>query len=95
MKNYSIKLITLFLIAVGCNQNKPVQSDVVAVTQKKTRISGDAELAGANILAFGPDNVLFIGDSKGAKVLAVQTEAQVLIDPGPYYLVGVDTLVAE
>ena len=95
MKNYSIKLITLFLIAVGCNQNKPVQSDVVAVTQKKTRISGDAELAGANILAFGPDNVLFIGDSKGAKVLAVQTEAQELKDPVPYNLEGFDTMIAE
>lgn len=34
---------------------------------------GQLELQSANVLAFGPDGILFIGDAKAAKIYAVQT----------------------
>jgi hypothetical protein len=34
---------------------------------------GKLELQSANVLAFGPDGILFIGDAKAAKIYAVQT----------------------
>lgn len=35
--------------------------------------SGKAELESAGVLAFGPDGILFVGDSQGAKVFALDT----------------------
>jgi hypothetical protein len=35
--------------------------------------SGKAELQSAGVLAFGPDGILFVGDSQGAKVFALDT----------------------
>ena len=52
-------------------------------------------LNGANVLAFGPENVLFIGDSKAAKIHAVKTEATALKDPVPFNLEGFDIAVAK
>ncbi|MEM9897341.1 MAG: hypothetical protein AAF789_13310, partial [Bacteroidota bacterium] len=52
-------------------------------------------LSGANILTFGPDNVLFVGDSKSAVVYAFETEATELKDPTPYNFFGVDKKIAE
>ena len=34
---------------------------------------GKAELQSANVIAFGPDGILFVGDSKAAKIIALQT----------------------
>ncbi len=34
---------------------------------------GKLELQSANVLAFGPDGILFVGDAKAAKIYAVQT----------------------
>ncbi len=34
---------------------------------------GKLELQSANVLSFGPDGILFVGDSKAAKIYAVQT----------------------
>jgi len=42
--------------------------------------SGKAELKSAGVLAFGPDGVLFVGDSMGGAVFAIDTEDR---KPGP------------
>ena len=55
----------------------------------------DISLPGATVLAFGPDNVLFIGDSKGAMVHAVSTEAEEVKDPVPFNLVDFDRILAK
>ena len=52
-------------------------------------------LTGANIMTFGPDNVLFVGDSKSAVVYAFETKATELKDPTPYNFFGVDKKIAE
>lgn len=51
-------------------------------------------LEGANVLAFGPNNVLFIGDSKNGVLHAVETEAAEVKDPIPYNLLGIDSKIA-
>ncbi|MEO1518736.1 MAG: hypothetical protein AAFV95_27225 [Bacteroidota bacterium] len=53
------------------------------------------EMAGATVLAFGADNVLFIGNSKEAKVHAVKTEATPLENPVPFNMEGFDVMLAE
>ena len=53
------------------------------------------ELEGAGVLAFGPDNILFVGDSKAARVHAVKTEATALKDPVPFNLEGFDVTLAK
>lgn len=60
-----------------------------------TEKTKEITLSGASVLAFGPDNVLFVGDSKAGKVLAVQTEATELKDPVPYNLEDFDLQLAE
>lgn len=52
-------------------------------------------LPGATVLAFGPDNILFIGDSKGGIVHAVKTEAQEVKDPVPYNFLDFDLEIAK
>ena len=52
-------------------------------------------LPGATVLAFGPDNVLFIGDSKGAVVHAIKTEGQEVKDPIPFNLTDFDRVIAK
>ncbi len=53
------------------------------------------QLSGANVMAFGPDNVLFVGDSKGGKILAIPTEATNTEDPIPYNFLDFDLRLAE
>ena len=63
----------------------------------KTTSSEDktSKTMGANVLAFGPDNVLFIGDSKAGMVHAVATEGAALKDPVPYNFLNFDLKLAE
>ena len=52
-------------------------------------------LTGATVLTFGPDNVLFIGDSRGGRVHAVMTEAQELKETVPFNHLDFDRKIAE
>ena len=62
---------------------------------KATQPLDNTELPGATVLAFGPDNVLFIGDSKGGVVHAVSTEATEVKDAIPYNLTDFDRMLAK
>ncbi|MEO0507297.1 MAG: hypothetical protein AAF090_14175 [Bacteroidota bacterium] len=92
-----ITLLGLFLlVSIGCKDqsiNLPTTADS---TDKSSIVLDDKVwLNGANVLAFGPDNVLFIGDSKAGKLHAVQTQANELKDAIPYNLEGFDMLMAK
>ena len=52
-------------------------------------------LTGAHVLAFGPDHVLFIGDTKAATVHAIATEATEVSDPVPFNFLDFDLKIAE
>jgi len=52
-------------------------------------------LDGANVLAFGPDQVLFVGDSKLGKVHAMSTTAVEVKDPVPFGVKGLDRKIAS
>lgn len=55
----------------------------------------EISLPGATVLAFGPDNVLFIGDSKAAMVHAIPTNAEALTDAVPFNLTDFDLKLAK
>ncbi|MEN1784768.1 MAG: hypothetical protein AAGF77_06460 [Bacteroidota bacterium] len=66
--------------------------------QKAAETAIDLEkvsLPGATVLAFGPDNVLFVGDSKAAVVHAIPTASQPLKDPVPFNFMDFDLKLAE
>lgn len=52
-------------------------------------------LTGATVLAFGPDNVLFVGDSKSGMVHAIVTDANEVSDPVPFNYRDFDLKIAE
>ena len=88
----------LVLLAISCKQgesNNFADSSVGSESEGKTILSNDTKLPGASILAFGPDNVLFVGDSKGAKIYAIPTQAEELKDAIPYNMEGFDRKMAE
>ncbi|MEM9544725.1 MAG: hypothetical protein AAGA77_02065 [Bacteroidota bacterium] len=80
-----------FLVIVSCNQkitdtsSRPIRPTV--------DLSGKT-LTGASVLAFGANNVLFIGDSKASKVYAIPTTAKAVKDPVPFNNFGIDRKIA-
>ncbi|HAA19187.1 MAG TPA: hypothetical protein DCP28_10595, partial [Cytophagales bacterium] len=52
-------------------------------------------LPGATVLAFGPDHVLFVGDSKSGTVHAIATEATELSEPVPFNFMDLDGKIGE
>ncbi|MEO1435458.1 MAG: hypothetical protein AAFV80_07970 [Bacteroidota bacterium] len=77
----------------GC---QPVdQSETLTSSTNNAPKLDDFAFAGANVLAFGPDQVLFVGDSKNAVVHAIETSGDTLADPVPYNLIGIDQSIAK
>ncbi|MEM8762834.1 MAG: hypothetical protein AAGD88_03415 [Bacteroidota bacterium] len=98
MKFQPILLLLLVACITACKQGGTkdmAQTDTESETPNTVEISNEAKLSGASILAFGPENVLFIGDSKGARIHAVPTEAAELKDAVPFNMEGFDILLAE
>jgi hypothetical protein len=56
--------------------------------------AGKAELKSAGPLAFGPDGILFVGDSAGAAVLAVDTGDRKAAPGGTVEIIGINEKVA-
>ncbi|MEM1321592.1 MAG: hypothetical protein AAGG75_15145 [Bacteroidota bacterium] len=90
-------LLLLFgvLIMSSCNQKSNENAVTAKATTSTTADLDQYKIAGATVLAFGADNVLFIGDSKAAKVHAVKTSAEALKDPVPFNMEGFDVLLSE
>src|SRR5688572_4159585 len=45
--------------------------------------NGTPDIQSINALAFGPDGILFIGDSKNASVIAIDTKDKTKVDKAP------------
>lgn len=59
-------------------------------------VMGDPGIASINALAFGPEGILFVGDSKNATVYAIDTEDTEAVEKAePVSLKQVDKLIAE
>ena len=56
--------------------------------------SGKAEIQSAGVLAFGPEGILFIGDSMGASIYAIDTMDRVESKAGTVSIKGVNEKVA-
>jgi len=87
----SFFLVSLFTI-ISCHQK---MTDVAAkVNMPSINLTGKT-LAGATVMAFGPDNVLFVGDSKAGVIHAIPTKATTLKDPVPFNGHGIDRKIAS
>lgn len=84
------------LLSMGCKETANNQLAVADNEEKSLlAINDNTSIDGANVLAFGPDNVLFIGDSKAGKLYVVPTKAKALKEPIPYNMERFDILMAN
>ncbi|MEM9336705.1 MAG: hypothetical protein AAGA35_02525 [Patescibacteria group bacterium] len=95
MKQYIVIGLLAVVLGFGAYFMAEETSSTDPAGPVKTTIDTNYQLPGASVLAFGPEHVLFIGDSVGASVTAVETEATELTDPIPYNLEGFDSQLAE
>ena len=56
--------------------------------------SGKVQLTSAGPLAFGPDGILFVGDSTGARIVAIDTQDTKPAETAKINVEGVDTKIA-
>lgn len=96
IKNQMLMLGAALLLLTSCEQKA---SEQTALNEKKDAVATSYleqnVFTGADVLAFGPDNVLFVGDSKGGLVYAIATAGTELKDPMPYNMEGLDLLLAK
>lgn len=94
VKLISLSLILVALVAVSgfVLLDKDAGSDGTETVLMSTE---DIELPGATVIAFGPENVLFVGDSKAGVVHAISTEAEELKDAVPYNFIDFDLALAK
>ncbi len=85
--------VVCLLWAISCKD--PSVASKEEEQEPSALMNGNSLISGANVLAFGPDNILFIGDSKAGKLHAVPTQAQELKDAIPYNMEGIDILLAK
>jgi len=81
-----------FLAIISCNQKITDASS--KVNQSAINLTGKT-LAGATVLSFGPENVLFVGDSKEGVVHAIPTKATVGKEPIPFNGHAIDRKIAS
>lgn len=86
-------LVFTLLFVTSCNQNL---AEPASVSESETAFQNfkNITLPGATVLTFGPENVLFVGDSKAGIVHAIPTTAAPLKDPVPFNFKGVDKKIA-
>lgn len=95
----TIPRLSLLLVAVlsvsSCKaqQQKGPNPSSTKITAVKNTVEN--KLTGASVLAFGPNNVLFVGDSKAGTVYAIPTQAKEVKDPVAFNLKGVDKKIAK
>ena len=87
--------LLLALLVASCSPSNNENIPIVKASSEAVNNLEAFALPGANVLAFGPDQVLFIGDSKGAMVRAIATSATAQQDPVPYNLKGLSKRIAE
>lgn len=94
MKTQIFKLILLlgsFTAIISCNQKV---ADATTTKGSSINLNGKT-LEGASVLAFGPDNVLFVGDSKAGLIHALPTQATEQKEFIPFNALAIDRKIAE
>src|ERR1700685_3870030 len=85
MKLFRLTMLTLFV---------SVSALVVAAPATRNMTLGKVDVKSAGPLASGPDGVLFIGDSLGAKVVAIDTGDTKAGSPASVNVQGIDGRIA-
>ncbi len=97
MKSFQFSLFAFLCMTLIGNSCKRATPETAAEPDNVVPSSMNFDnlvLPGATVLAFGPDNVLLVGDSKGATVHAITTEAMEVKDPIPFNLHDLDRTIA-
>lgn len=85
-------VLTLFVFLISCAttfliaKDSPLKADFVV---------GDPGIQSINAMAFGPEGILFIGDSKAAGIAAVDLSAHAKVDNTKVKINDLDGLVAK
>jgi hypothetical protein len=87
VKRTALSLLLLATVATGA-------APAADVDLGRGSSTGAPALLSAGPLAFGPDGVLFVGDSLGAAIWAIDTGDVTAAGDGPLELEGVDTAIA-
>lgn len=64
LRRFSMSMLLWGIIALNLSALNPIKSEF---------IQGNPEIKSIHALSFGPDNILFIGDSKSAAIVAIDT----------------------
>lgn len=93
----TISKLSIMLVAVLCFTSckaqqtaRPNPNEIINTNSLNVNT-----LSGASVMAFGPNNVLFVGDSKAGMLYAIETTATEVKDPVPFNLKGVDKEIAK
>lgn len=88
MKNLSTLVIFLFLssFVFATDGSKDLKKDFVV---------GDPGISSINALAFGPEDILFIGDSKAAQIVALDLSGHSATDNSKINIKDVDGVIAK
>ena len=90
-----LSTVLSLLFLVSCTPTNQVSTIPTEVNNSKESINLDnIALSGATVLTFGPENVLFVGNSKAATIHAISTEATEVKDPIPYNFQEIDRMLA-
>ena len=91
---FNLIIYTLCLsILLSCNQ-KITETVVTNNPQPSIDLTGKT-LDGASVMTFGPNNVLFVGDSKAGVIHAIPTKATTVKDPVHINHHGIDRVIAK
>jgi len=89
-------LSTTLLLMISCQSTRiDVENKTTEITKKESINYKNFTLPGASVLAFGPNNVLFVGDSKSGTIHAISTVATELKDPVPFNITAIDQKIAN
>ena len=62
---------------------------------KKNFVTGDPAISSISALTFGPEGILFIGDSDAAQIVAVDLSSHEAVDNSKVTLENVDGMIAD
>ena len=88
-----VALVVLSTIIMSCKANQEIAT--TKTTPKEIINLDNKTLPGASVLAFGPNNILFVGDSKAGMLYAIPTTANEVKDPVAFNLNGIDKSIAK
>ncbi|GMN08906.1 hypothetical protein MTsPCn9_06380 [Croceitalea sp. MTPC9] len=86
------KLSTRFLLMIFCFCLSTVYA---GDSLKGNFTTGNPQISSINSMAFGPEGILFIGDSKSAQIVAVDLSGQTKMDHSKLRIDRIDQLLAD